>query len=332
MIRFRSLWTIQARHAFFDASAAEVLEFIVPPATQRALAGARAIARERDGALHVLIELDEAQQPLAQIVGRSFVFGLRPRDPAFETFTQPLGFARGETALWANAAAPNVLDAPRAVQLSGSQLRIAPRSAARPLPIRLLDPGNVERANGSLREGAEALSLPGSWPPGEWRIEEAGVPAGSLWIEPDLAAARARGLLVLTVATDHVAIGHTFQIDFAVRSDTLRYYVVANAFSQNEFDQVSVFDGGFTTEGRPQIVFDRLLPAASSSLASARGTVRPLEMRRLPLPLPFPSPFPFRAGFDCPPPDPAGSRGTRLLPPSPPSLPGAGASPARFRM
>ena len=261
MIRFRSLWTVQPRHAFFGGGAAEVLEFIVPPATQRALAGAHAIARERNGALQVLIELDEAQQPLSQTVGRSFVFGLRPRDPAFETFTQPLGFARGEAALWANAAAPNALDAPRAVQLSGSQLRIAPRSAARPLAIRVLDAGNVERASGSLREGEEALSVPGSWPPGEWRIEEAGAPARSLWIEPDLAAARAWGLLVLTVAADHLASGHTFQIDFAVRSDTLRYYVVASAFSQNEFDQVDVLDGGFATEGRPQIVFDKLLPA-----------------------------------------------------------------------
>lgn len=212
MIRFRSLWTIDVRHAFFGR-AAEVLEFIVPPATQRALAGARALARERAGVLHVLIEVDDAQQPLLPIAGRRFVFGLRPRDAAFETCTEPLGLARGECALWANTSTPSALDPPRGVQLR--------------------------------------------------RTAEPGPPDPSIFVEPDLAAIGAWGLLVLTVDPAHVAAGQAFHIDLGVRSDTLRYYVVASpTFSQDEFDQVDVLDSGFATEGRPQIVFDRVLPAA----------------------------------------------------------------------
>lgn len=260
MIRFRSLWTVDVRHAFFG-DGGEVLEFFVPPTTQRALAGAHAIARVRNGVLNVLIEVDEADQPLSALAGRRFVFGLRPREAVFETVTQPFGIARGETALWVNAATPNALDAPHAVQLSGAQLRIAPKSSVRPLMLRVLDETNVERANGTLQLGQEALSLQGVWPDGEWRIEEAGAPAGSLYVEPDLAAMRAWGLLILTVAPAHVVNGQAFHIDFAARSDTLRYYVVANAYSQNEFDQVNVRDAGFATESRPQIVFDKLLPA-----------------------------------------------------------------------
>ena len=53
-IRFRSLWTIDARHGFFGGSS-DVLQFIVPASTQMALAGARAIARERNGVLNLLI-------------------------------------------------------------------------------------------------------------------------------------------------------------------------------------------------------------------------------------------------------------------------------------
>lgn len=215
MIRFRSLWTIDVRHAFFGG-AAPLLEFIVPPATQRALAGARAIARERNGVLHVLIELDDAQQPMSPLAGRQFVFGLRPREAAFDTYTAPLGVARGESVLWANSASPHALDPPRGVRL-----------------IR---------------------------PP---RIGEPVAPPDTVFIEPDLAAQGAWGLLVLTVDAAHVADGHAFHLDFAVRSETLRYYVVAGpSFSQNEFDQVTVLDTGFATEGRPQIVFDKLLPAA----------------------------------------------------------------------
>jgi len=192
MIRFRTLWTVEVRHAFFGAGA-EVLEFLVPPATQRALAGVHALARERLGVLHVLIEVDEAGQPLAPLAGRRFVFRLRPRQAAFETVTQPFGIARGETALWANAGTLDALDVPVAA------------------------PDNDTSA----------------------------------W-----------GLLALTATPGHVADGHAFHLDFAARSDTLRYYVVARAYAQAEFDQLGLQDAGFAAEARPQIVFDRLLPPA----------------------------------------------------------------------
>jgi len=261
-IRFRSLWTIDARHGFFGGSS-DVLQFIVPASTQMALAGARAIARERNGVLNLLIELDDAQQPLAALTGRSFVFGLRPRDAAFDLITEPLGLVRGETALWANAASPQALDPVRGVQLSGTQLRVVPRSATRPLDILVFDADAVQRAQGRLQPGEEALSLQGSWPAGEWRVEESGgALPWSLYVEPDLAAAGAWGLLVLKVDADHVANGHVFHIDFAARRETLRYYVVANRIGEAEFNQVGVLDGGFAAEGRSQIIFDKVLPAA----------------------------------------------------------------------
>lgn len=261
--RFRTLWTLSARHAF-HAGGGDTLEFLVPPATQRALAGVRALARERDGVLHVLIEVDDAQQPLADVLGRRFVFGVRPREATFELITQPLGLGAGESPLWANTGVPGALDTPRGVLLSaGGALRIAPRSAARPLTLSVFDAGGVRRAQGVLTAGVEALSLPIALSAGEWRIEEAGgAPAWRLFVEPGLLATRAWGLVDLTVDASHLANPPAFHLDFAARSDTLRYYVVASRLSQAEFDQVSVVDGGFVAEGRAQIVFNRVLPPA----------------------------------------------------------------------
>ena len=59
----------------------------------------------------------------------------------------------------------------------------------------------------------------------------------------------------------HIAAGHAFALEFNARSDTLRYYVVANRFGEAEFNQVQVRDAGFETEARAEIEFSRVLPS-----------------------------------------------------------------------
>lgn len=263
-IRFRSLYTVDVQHAFFGG-ACDALRFVVPRSTQTQLAGLRAMVREREGRLHMLIELDDLLQPIAAPTGRTLIFGLRPREGSFETITQPLGAARGQSLLWANSAAPDALDAPRPVQLMTAPLRIVPRSAARPLSLRLFDTAGVQRANATLDAGNEAWSIPGGWPEGLWRVEEQAAGLVSSWwlmVDPELAADVPYGLLSLTVSAGHAAAGGAFTLSFAARSETLRYYVVARRFGETDFNQLQVLDDGFDAEGRAQIVFDRLLPAA----------------------------------------------------------------------
>lgn len=263
-IRFRSLYTVEVRHAFFGG-ACDALQFVVPRATQSRLAGLHALARERDGSLHLLIETDDSLQPLTPPAGQRLLFGLRPRVASFATVTTPLPLQRGEVALWVNEVSPDALDAPRGVTLAGPRLHIAPRNATRPLALRLLDAAGVQRAATVLAAGDEAWSLPGSWPDGGWLVEEeaGGVTlAWRLQVDAELAAAGLCGLLAITVHEDHVAAGHDFAIEFGARDDTLRYYVVASRFGAADFEQLQVADAGFAGEGRPQILFNRLLPAA----------------------------------------------------------------------
>jgi len=121
MIRFRAVWTVQVQHGFrLNAQASDEFEFLVPPATQRKLHGMRAMARERDGRLHVLIELDDTLQPVAGpgVVGQTLLFGLLPRHAGFGLYTQLPAVAPGELPLWANDADPHALAAPRGVRLA----------------------------------------------------------------------------------------------------------------------------------------------------------------------------------------------------------------------
>lgn len=262
-IRFGPLWTIDVVHAFFGDTA-DVLDFIVPPSTARALAGVRALARVRDGRLHVLVERDEAGAPLLPIAGRSFVFGLRPRAASFALVTTPLGVPAGETPLWHNRADADVLGAPQGVRLSGPQLRIVPDAQERPLALRLFDTADTLHAETELGAGAESWTLPGLYPEGSrWRVEEQGAGPASGWslrVESDLR--EAWGLLELTVDAGHLAAGHAYTLSFAATSETLRYYVVATRYSAAEFDQVQVVDAGAAAEARPAITFQRALPAA----------------------------------------------------------------------
>ena len=119
-IAFRPLWTIEVQHAFFGGTC-DALAFIVPPGTERTLAGAHAMVRERDGRLHVLIEVDEADQPLADLAGLRLLFGLKPREATFDLITPPLGLPRGDVPVWGNAADPDDLAGPQAVRISGEQ-------------------------------------------------------------------------------------------------------------------------------------------------------------------------------------------------------------------
>jgi hypothetical protein len=260
-IAFRPLWTVTVSHGFFGGDC-DALDFLVPPATERALAGAHALVRVMDGALHVLVEVNDANEALSDLSGLRLLFGIKPREAAFDLFTVPLGLPRGMAGVWDNQADANALGGPRAVRISGEQLRIEPNAAERPLTLRLFDSANAQQAQTVLGVGDEAWTLPGLYSPGEWRVEEQGAgPATSwtLWVEPELV--KAWGVLALGFDAGHLPSGQRFNLAFSAASDTLRYYVVARRFGAAEFDSLSVQDAGFAAEARPAIVFSRVIPA-----------------------------------------------------------------------
>lgn len=280
-IVFRPLWTIEVRHAF-HGGACEELAFVVPPRTLSALAGARAIARERDGRLHVLLEVDSVGDPIAAQPGMRFVFGLVPRSTRFHNYTQPEDLQPGQAALFSNSAGTDALQI-RGVRIVGERPTITPGSSQRPSVIRVIDDSERVRWTHTLGTAEETVTLPGIWPVGPLQLEESGSGPSlvqSLFVEPDLAAAGVWGVLDLTVHPDHIANGAEFAVELQARSDQLRYYVVASRYSQSEFDGLTVKDTGFASDARSEVPFVRVLPAAfdaqhlPASLLDAHGTSR----------------------------------------------------------
>jgi hypothetical protein len=257
-IAFRTLWTLEVRHAFWGG-VTDVLRFVVPPSTQRQLAGVRAMAREREGRLYVLFETDEADAPLAPLAGLTLHFGLVPRSAAFAGVTADDGIAPGLARAWDNAADPNALAGPQGLQLTGPRPRLAAADAQRPLTMRLLDATGTLVTQTVLQAADDGWTPPMALPPGDWFVEEQGAgPAVRRRLRVDAELQGAWGLLDLTVDAGHLAAGRVFTLDFAATSDTLRYYVVASHFDAAQFAQVAVVDTGAPAEARPAIEFDRI--------------------------------------------------------------------------
>ena len=88
------------------------------------------------------------------------------------------------------------------------------------------------------------------------------------------------GVVEIEIDPGFYAAPAAFQIAFAARQETLKYYVVARNYADNEFNQLAVSDAGFTSDARPRIDFGRVeatgfdpdhdLPAALFGGAGAR--------------------------------------------------------------
>jgi hypothetical protein len=279
---YRTLWTVAVHHEF-RAGACDDLAFIVPAATREALAGMRALVREHDGVLRVLIGVDDEGEPLGECTGRRLVFGLAPRDAWFVQYTAPLAIGPGETPLFANEASPDALDpTPRGVELTGPLPQITPRLAARPVDLSVATPSGSPLTSARLQATDATWQFRGASEAGEVVVSESAAGGQTatrrLFIEPTLAAMPAWGLLSLTASAAHVATGCTFTLSFAARTDTLRYYLVVKPTNDDDLDSIHVEDNGAAADGRPTIAFNRVLPAAfgaghlSPALLDAGGT------------------------------------------------------------
>jgi hypothetical protein len=66
----------------------------------------------------------------------------------------------------------------------------------------------------------------------------------------------------LAVANAFYTSPPAFEIAFAARSDTLRYYLVVTNYSDFDFDRLRVVDNGWIEEQRPKIEFTRVFAGA----------------------------------------------------------------------
>lgn len=265
-IRFRPLLSVTCAHAYHGGGPCPDFAFSLPADTAARLGHGRLLARSRDGILRLYVETGANGQPLAPLPQAPLLFGLGPLDPGFTRTTVPVPVAPGQLPLYANATLPGVLDGPRGAVLARGIQHHLPQTPDRPVSLRLLDGAGRELAHQTVAEAGAAGSFDlRPLPAGAYTLEET-PPAGPVartewWRAPGLDAKQPWGLLALRLDPGFVLAPAAFTLSLAAPQDTLRYYVVAPAYGQAEFDQLGVRDAGFEEEGRAEILFDRVVPA-----------------------------------------------------------------------
>lgn len=112
MIDFAPLLTLRATHAYYGGLCTD-FGFFIPSATARRLAGARCLAKSRDGVLTVLYERNAEGDALVPMAGAVVQFGLRLGNAHFSNFTElPPAYAEGLPLYRNGGANKSVLQAP----------------------------------------------------------------------------------------------------------------------------------------------------------------------------------------------------------------------------
>jgi hypothetical protein len=266
--RYRPILTITTVHEYYGGPCAD-LGFLVPSDTGSLLRGGRMLSRVLDGRLHLLVEADDQGDPVIPFDGLVLRFGLQLVNDNFGNFTAPGPGLDGTTARYRNDAAPAALDPPLPVTLTGRVLAHQLQGAGRPVTVIALDRDGEEARKQVVTAAmnADAVSLMfDDMAPGPLTLEEQ-FPAGvtkttAYYLDPELRALGVFGVVELELDEGFLAAPPDFQLGFAARQESLRYYVVARNYSVADFGDLSVKDAGFAEDARPKVVFDKVLPAA----------------------------------------------------------------------
>lgn len=275
--QFNTLFTVTLAHAYYRGQC-EDIDFILPRETVQLLKNGRLLGKMLDGSLHVLFEASDAGAALVPIPGRTLRIGLQLTNAFFSNFTDVSTDFASTALFYRNAAVPTALDVPTKVALVGQVFSHTLTDTPRPVMVALKNIAGQTVRNDTITatddRTAVSYDLSGQ-APGAYTIQETypastkGIP---YYVDRELAGAGVFGVLEVRIDGSFYTVAVNFQIAFAARQEVLKYYVVANNYSDSEFDQLSVLDAGFTDDGRPQINFTKV-PSASFTSAEIPPTL-----------------------------------------------------------
>jgi len=281
---FRSLFTVAVAHTYYSERCRD-FSFVIPMDTAAQLAGAKLLAREVDGVLHILYETEPGGGALVPVDGRRLRFGLRLRNPLFSNFTALAFDPASEIPLYRNLADPTTLDAALAVQPAGDRFSIPLHSASRPVTVTLADAAGTTLKTETLTADADCTAISYDLlgqPPGLVTAEEA-YPADTVstsWYRDDnLLAMGVFGVVEIIIHNGFYANAPAFTVSFTAKEEPLEYYVVAKNYSTTEFNQLTVADAGFSEESRPRVDFTRIESSAFTDAEIPSALIAPSGAR-----------------------------------------------------
>jgi len=250
---FLPLFTLGISHQYYADGLCPDFDFMLAEHSQRAMNGARLLARVQAGRLHVLFEAVEGDggkmQPMQNITGLELLIGLRLRNPAFEYFTDA---PPASLPLYTNTL--TVLNAPQACDLVARLFTPLAEMTERPLTLNLLrasDDALMWSYEVKVSENMPTLDMQ-HWQAGCYRTTQqssAGNTTRPLVLAPELAEAGIWGAVNIRTTAEfwETPVAPDFKISFQARKEKLDYYIVA-PLGWSDFDKLSVVGNSLTFE------------------------------------------------------------------------------------
>lgn len=264
-MKFRTLLTVNISHAYYSQGCQD-FSFILPADSLQLLKNGKLIAKIREGKLYVLFAADETGQALVSLAGKTLRIGLKLLNPFFSNFTDLDFDFNSSRPLYKNSTNPDALDAAKAVTLVGQVFSHSLKLKTPPVTVTLkalnsqvLETNTITTAND---RSTVSYDLTGE-ATGVYSVEESN--SGNTEIidyysDPELRQQGIFGVIEIAITSSFYTTPPEFVIPFSPKQETLKYYVLAKNYSDQEFNQLSVSDGG--EEGRSQIInFTKVLPA-----------------------------------------------------------------------
>lgn len=262
-MQFKILFTLQISHTYYQTGFNDVIIRALMDTVQLLNRG-RLLQKVHNGVLYILFEVDQTGDPIAELTGETLRFGVQLLNPYFSNFTD---FGFNSSHYWyTNPREPTQLAGPTPVQLVGRLFNTPLTQADRPVTASLRDrTGQLihHRVISTSENSLLTFDLSGQ-KPGLYSLEEQ-YPATTVttpyYFDAELQQSGSFGVAEITINQELYSTAPEFTITFQARQETLKYYVVANRYTDAELQQLSITDAGFAEENRPEIRFSTEFPA-----------------------------------------------------------------------
>jgi hypothetical protein len=264
--RFRVLCTLDVTHAYYDGVCRD-FAFVTPADTMVLLGRGRLLVRTLNGRLYVLFEARDNGTPVTSVPGGLLRIGLQTMNAAFSNFTSLPFSPASAIAVYTNGQGSAQLNAPTSAMPTG---RILTRTLTQPDR-----PMNVT-VTGDANQGPPPATVTTALDRPDVSFDLDGFRAGlyvlaenypnnvqhtaTYYLDPELAREPLFGVVEITIASGFYNAPPSFAVAFDAKAETLKYYIVAHGYTDNEFDQLAVSQ--FVANGPPDVTFTKKLPAA----------------------------------------------------------------------
>jgi hypothetical protein len=264
-MRFQTLLTVGISHGYY-VQGCQDFSFSFPADTMQLLKGGRLITRTREGKLQVLFEVNGLNP---KISGQVLRIGLNLLNPFFSNFTN-LNFG-ASLPCYSNTPDPKILNLIKGRILVGQIFSYVLKNTTRPMKIDLKDVRDrilqSDEFTASNDQSTISYNLTGQ-PAGVYQVVENGE-ATFYYADADLLQQSIFGVIEIQIDDFFYNIPPEFEIKFASKEETLKYYVIVRNYPDEDFiNKLSIVDA---SAGRTSINFTKEFPIDDAISRSLPG-------------------------------------------------------------